>query len=44
MVKGDALYLADLYWGTVYLYALKRLFLEDFKMVTWETLSRLLEV
>lgn len=44
VVKGDALYLADLYWGTVYLYALKRLFLEDFKMVTWETLSRLLEV
>lgn len=44
VVKGDALYLADLYWGTVYLYALKRLFLEDFKMVNWETLSRLLEV
>ncbi len=44
VVKGDALYLADLYWGTVYLYALKRLFLEKFKMVTWETLSRLLEV
>ncbi|MBR4734447.1 MAG: TetR/AcrR family transcriptional regulator [Lachnospiraceae bacterium] len=44
VVKGDALYLADLYWGTVYLYALKRLFLEEFKMVTWETLSRLLEV
>ena len=43
-VKGDALYRADLYGGTVYLYALKRLFLEDFKMVTWETLSRLLEV
>ena len=44
VLKGDALYLADLYWGTVYLYALKRLFLEEFKMVTWETLSRLLEV
>ena len=28
-VKGDALYLADLYWGTVYMYALKKLFVPD---------------
>lgn len=41
-VKGDALYLADLYWGTVYMYALKKLFVPDCKMVTKDTLSRLL--
>ena len=44
VVKGDALYLADLYWGNVYLYALKRVFLSECKMITKETLSRLLEV
>ena len=44
VVKGDALYLADLYWGTVYLYALRKLFAPDCKMVSKETLSRLLEV
>ena len=42
VVKGDALYLADLYWGTVYMYALKKLFAPDCKMVTKDTLSRLL--
>lgn len=42
VVKGDALYLADLYWGTVYMYALKKLFVLDCKMVTKDTLSRLL--
>ena len=42
VVKGDALYLADLYWGTVYMYALKKLFVPDCKMVTKDTLSRLL--
>lgn len=41
-VKGDALYLADFYWGTVYMYALKKLFVPDCKMVTKDTLSRLL--
>ena len=44
VVKGDPIYLADLYWGTVYMYALKRLFVNDCKLVTKETLSRLLEV
>ena len=42
VVKGDALYLSDLYWGTVYMYALKKLFVPDCKMVTRDTLSRLL--
>ena len=43
VINGDALYLADLYWGTVYMYALKKLFVPDCKMVTKDTLSRLLE-
>ena len=42
IVKGDAIYLADLYWGTVYTYALKKLFVTDCKMITKETLSRIL--
>ena len=44
VVKGDAIYLADLYWGTVYIYALKKLFLEDCKMVSKDTLTRLLVI
>ena len=43
VVKGDALYLADLYWGNVYLYALKRLFGTNVKSLKKETLNRLLE-
>ncbi len=42
VIKGDALYLADLYWGTVYMNALKKLFLGECKTVTKETLTRLL--
>ena len=41
-VKGDALYLADLYWGNIYLYALKRLFSPDVKLLKKDTLNRLL--
>ena len=44
IVKGDAVYLADLYWGTVYMYALKKLFVSDCKTVNKETLSRLLMI
>ena len=44
IVKGDALYLADLYWGNVYLYALKKLFSADLKPLQKDTLNRLLEV
>ncbi len=43
VVDGDPMYLADLYWGNIYLYALKRVFLNNQKTVTKETLSRLLE-
>lgn len=43
VVKGDVLYLADLYWGNVYLYALKRLFTNHLKPLKKETLNRLLE-
>ena len=43
VVEGDPMYLADLYWGTVYLYALKKVFVNKPKTVTKETLSRLLE-
>ncbi len=43
IVKGDALYLADLYWGNVYLYALKRLFSTTLKSLKKETLNRLLK-
>ncbi|MEE5989348.1 MAG: DNA-binding transcriptional repressor AcrR [Firmicutes bacterium ADurb.Bin354] len=42
VVKGDAIYLADLFWGTVYTYALKKLFVTDCRMVTKDTLSGLL--
>lgn len=43
IVEGDALYLADLYWGNVYLYALKKLFAKNLKPLKKETLNRLLE-
>ncbi|MBP1584649.1 MAG: TetR/AcrR family transcriptional regulator [Lachnospiraceae bacterium] len=43
LVKGNPLMLADLYWGTVYLYALKKLFIKDFKMIDKSTLCHLLE-
>ncbi|MBP5471359.1 MAG: TetR/AcrR family transcriptional regulator [Lachnospiraceae bacterium] len=41
--KGDPLMLADLYWGTVYLYALKKLFIKEFRMIDKATLCHLLE-
>ena len=45
VIKGDAVYLADLYWGNVYLYALKKLFLAgEFKPASKETLTRLLVI
>ena len=43
VIKGDALYLADLYWGNVYLYALKGLFQASRKPLKKDTLNRLLE-
>ncbi len=44
VAAGDPLFLADLYWGTVYLYALKKLYVKDFKMIDEKTLCRLLGV
>lgn len=44
VVKGDALYLSDLYWGQIYLCALKKLFIKDYKLVTKDSLCRILEV
>jgi len=43
IVKGDPVMLADLYWGTVYLYALKKLFIKNFKMIDKAVLCHLLE-
>lgn len=43
-INGDAVYLADLYWGNVYLYALKRLFAKNIGALQKETLNRLWEV
>lgn len=44
VVKGDALYLADLYWGQIYLCSLKKLFIKDYKLITKGSLCRILEV
>ena len=43
VTKEDPLYLADLYWGTVYFYAVRRLFVPDCMNLKKETLIRLLE-
>lgn len=42
VVKGDAMKLADFYWGNVYLYALKRLFSENYIMIDADDLLRTL--
>ena len=44
VVKGDPIFLSDLFWGNVYLYALKRLFIKDYKMIDKDSLCHLLEV
>lgn len=44
IMKADTMYLADLYWGNVYLYALKRLFSKNIGTLKKETLNRLLEI
>lgn len=43
-IMEEPMYLADLYWGNVYLFALKRLFVKDITPLKKETLNRLLEV
>ena len=42
VVDGNAVYLSDLYWGIVYLNSLKLLYMENHKLVTKDTLNRLL--
>ncbi len=42
VVKGNPMYLADVYWGNVYLCALKKLFVKKHHTLTAETLNRLL--
>ena len=40
VVKGSAMKLTDYYWGVVYLYALKKLFTNQYEMITVEDLER----
>ena len=42
VVDGNAVYLSDLYWGIVYLNSLKLLYMKNHKLVTKDTLNRLL--
>ena len=42
VVEGNAVYLSDLYWGIVYLNSQKILYMENHKLVTKDTLNRLL--
>ncbi|MBO4863291.1 MAG: TetR/AcrR family transcriptional regulator [Eubacterium sp.] len=42
VVEGNAIYLSDLYWGVVYLNSLKLLYMDNHKLVTKESLNRLL--
>ncbi len=42
VVEGNAVYLSDLYCGIVYLNSLKLLYMENHKLVTKDTLNRLL--
>lgn len=42
VVEGSAMKLADLYWGVVYLYALKKLFTTKYEIITVEDLERIL--
>ena len=42
VVDGNVMKLVDLYWGTVYLYALKKLFSENYIMIDAADLDRIL--
>ena len=42
VVEGNARKLAEFYWGVVYLYAVKSLYLTDFAMIKSEDLARIL--
>lgn len=42
VVDGTPLKLADYYWGVIYLYALKKLFVTKYEMISEEDLARVL--
>lgn len=42
IVEGEVMKLVDLYWGTVYLYALKKMFSENYIMIDADDLNRIL--
>jgi len=42
VVEGEVMKLVDLYWGTVYLYALKKMFSQNYIMITAEDMNRIL--
>ena len=42
VVSGNAMKLADYYWGVVYLYALKKLFTTEYEMISVQDLERIL--
>ena len=42
VISGTPMKLADLYWGVVYLYALKKLFTAQYEMITVYDLERIL--
>lgn len=42
VVEGEVMKLVDLYWGTVYLYALKKMFSENYIMIDADDLNRIL--
>lgn len=42
VVEGTPLKLADYYWGVIYLYALKKLFVTKYEMISEEDLARVL--
>ena len=44
VVKGNAMKLADYYWGVIYLYALKKLFTTKYEMIDAKDLNRTLLV
>lgn len=42
VINGEVMKLVDLYWGTVYLYALKKMFSEKYIMIEADDLNRIL--
>ena len=44
VVSGDSTMLADMFWGVIYLYSLKKLFSKNYKMIDKTMLERILLV